>query len=163
VTGDLGTVTSPESSDARLWAAASRLPMAASTVELWSGVANDRRYRPFPRGLAAYQLFRRHVRIPVPVGELGSLLAPAGWLHHSAVERVDRLGGEVPVVVPPDGAAFVIRLPVSEDGTVPVLGLYLAVDRVIGAARLRDALSTAATEPATDRATVLDISLFPVD
>jgi hypothetical protein len=172
VTGDVDAVSSPESSDARLWAAASRLPTAASTVELWTGVANDRRYRPFHRGLAAYQLFRRHVRVPVPVGELRSLLAGAGWLRDTAIERVRAMGGEVPVPVPPDGVVFVVRLPASDDETVPALGLYLALDRAIDAGRLRDSLMAAGPDPAADRAaappdpaagraTVVGVAVFP--
>jgi hypothetical protein len=151
----------PRSDDAAVLRAVSRITSGHSSATLWTQVANDPKYRPFHRAVAVYELFKRHVAKPMALKQLARLLDGAPWLLEAAIEKIEVMGGEIPVHIPDHGAGFVVRLPMDSAMTYPAVGMYLALDSTIDADRLRDALMSRITEPPIGQIRIVDFSLFP--
>jgi hypothetical protein len=137
--------------------------IAASGVPatVWTDVANDPSYRPFHRALAVYELFNRHLARPATLEHVAFLLAGGRWLLDAAIDKVELMGGEVPVQVPIGGAAFVIRLAKDAAAVRPEVGIYLALDRALDARLLRDALMSRATDASVGQVRIVDFAVFP--
>jgi len=150
----------PKSDDDAIVRAISRMPDGSVPASLWTQVANDPSYRPFHRAVAAYELFRRHVT-PVTLEQIARLLAGGRWLLDAEIEKIELMGGEIPVRVPTSGTAFIIRLPNDPTTTYPDVGMYLALDRDLDATLLRDALMSRPTDPSVGQIHIVDFALFP--
>lgn len=149
----------PAADAASVLAAVTRVP-AGEPASLWSGVANDAVFPVFHRSLAAWQLIKRHLPPGIELRAAAALLAGAGWLDSAELEKIELLGGEIPVVVPEQGAAFILRLPRGA-AEVPELGAYLALDQDTDAATLRAALQARPTQKALEGARLTGVALFP--
>jgi hypothetical protein len=149
------------SDDTAVLRATARIPAGGAPAHLWTDVANDPEYRPFHRAVAVYELLKRQFAVGATLGELSSLLAGGGWLLDAAIEKVTTMGGEIPLAIPPLGAAFVIRMPIDAGTAHPEIGAYLTVDRDLDAGELRDALMSRSTEPAVVQTRLGDLALFP--
>ena len=77
------------------------------------------------------------------------------------IEKIELMGGEIPVRVPAGGTAFVIRLPKDPTAAHPEVGIYLTLDRALDAKLLRDALMSKATDPSVGQIHMVDFALFP--
>jgi hypothetical protein len=148
------------SDDGALARAVARLTADEATPQLWTDVANDPRYRRSHRNLAVRELFRRHMARPSSLGQAASLLAGGSWLGDAIVEKIEVMGGEALVAIPPGGAGFVIRLPGDAAGDVPSSGFYLALDVDLDAASLRDVLMSRNRDPALGRIQIADFAWF---
>jgi len=151
----------PGSDDDTVLHAISQMANGSITPSLWTKVANDTSYRPFHRAAAVHELFRRHVSEPVTLRDLALLLDGGRWLIEAVIERIEVMAGEIPVRVPAGGAAFIIRLPQDAAMSSPEAGMYLALDRVIDAGQLREALMSEVTDGSVRQIRVVDITLFP--
>jgi len=149
------------SDDDTVLRAVSRLSTADAPGTLWTQVANDGSYRPFHRAVAVHELFKRHVVPPMTLRQLASLLDGGRWLVSAVIERIESMGGEIPVRVPAGGSAYVIRLPKTPATGGPEVGVYLALDRAIDAELLRDALMSGATDPSVGEVRIVDLHLYP--
>jgi hypothetical protein len=145
---------------AAVLSAATRVP-ANAPASLWSDVANDASFPVAHRSVAAWQLLKRHVRPGMPLRDAAALLAGARWLDGADLEKIESLGGELPVVIPEHGAAFMLRLPHGTPGELPDLGAYLAIDQDTDAGTLRAALQSHAAGAALGNARLSGIALFP--
>jgi hypothetical protein len=154
-------VKDPDSDDDTLLRAISRMTTEEAPVALWTGVANDPSYRPFQRALAIRELFRRHVSRSMTLEQIASILGGAEWLPDAAVERIDSIAGEVPVRVPADGAAFVVRLAEDPARTSLKMGFYLALDQLVEPALLRDALRARPGGKSVGGVRMVDFAFFP--
>jgi hypothetical protein len=132
-----------------------------ASITLWTEVANDPSYRPFHRAVAVHELFKRHVGKPVPLKQIALLLAGGCWLVDAAVEKIESMGGEIPLRIPVGGAAFVVRLPEDSAAANPKFAIYLALGRALDPNVLRDALMSMATDPSVGETRIMDFALFP--
>jgi hypothetical protein len=151
----------PGSDDDEVLRAISRMTTGDVPATVWTEVANDPSYRPFHRAVAVQELFKRQVRRPMTLDQVAVLLAGGRWLLDASIEKVESMGGEIPVRVPAGGAAFVLRLPRDPGATRPELGIYLALDRPLDAEPLRDALLSRATDPSVGQIRIVDLAVFP--
>jgi hypothetical protein len=158
---DSSTFLDPTSDDDAILRAVARMTGDRVPAGLWAHVANDPAYRPFHRAVAVYELFQRHVATPATLEQIARLLDGGGWLRNAALEKIESMGGEAPVLVPAGGAAFVIRLPHDPTAARPEIGVYLALDRDLDATSLRDALMSKPTDPSAGQIRIVDFSLFP--
>ena len=156
------TFRNPKSDDGTVLRTAAQITPGGAPAQMWADVANDSSYRMFHRAVAAYELFKRHLERPSTLEQTASLLAGGRWLHDAVIEKVETMGGEVPVEVPADGAAFVIRFPKDPAAPHPEVGFYLAVDRNLEAMPLRDALMSRTNDPSLGQIHIVDFALFPV-
>ena len=151
----------PNTDDEAILRAVAQLSAAETPASLWSGVANNQSFRPFHRAVAVRELFRQHVRRSMTLGRVAALLAGGCWLTDAWIERIELVGGEALIPLPVAGAAFVIRLARMPSAREWKLGLYLAVDELIDAETLRDALMSKAANRAVAQIRVLDLAVFP--
>jgi hypothetical protein len=158
---DARSFRDPGSDDGQVLRAISRMTGLDVPAAVWTEVADDPACRPFHRAVAVQELFKREVRPPVTLDQVAALLAGGRWLPDASIEKVTSMGGELPVRVPPGGAAFVLRLPGDPAATRPERGIYLALDRSLDAELFRDALRSRATDPSVGRARVVDLAVFP--
>jgi hypothetical protein len=93
-------------------------------AKLWAIVANSDRYPDVRRRRAILQLFDRHLRPGMTVGQLSKLLADASWLKRENVSVVRELGGKIPIRIVPGETVSVLmpKLPPSDAS-----GVYLRV------------------------------------
>jgi hypothetical protein len=153
-------VKDPAADAASVLAALARVP-AGEPPSLWAGVANDAAFPAFHRSVAAWQLLQRHVPSGTSLRDAAALLAGAGWLDGAELEKIEMLGGELPVAIPEGGAAFILRLPRGPAAEVPDLGAYLALDRDADAATLRAALQGRPAGQALAGARLTGVAMFP--
>ena len=106
------------------------------------------------RHAAGRELLKRHLAKGSTLGQLASSLSGAPWLAATRVEKVEALGGELPVAIPAGGAVFVVRLDADS-------GVYLALDRDLEPSELRDVLMSKNRDGALARIRLLDFSFFP--
>ena len=158
---DIEVFQDPGSSDEALLRCIGRIPPGGAPASLWSGVANDPACRPFHRSLAVYELMRRHLPRPATLAQAALLFAGAAWLAAASIEKIEVMGGEIPVAIPEGGAAFVLRLPREPSAAHPDLGAYLALDQDLDAAALRRGLELGAADPGLAGVTIRDFALFP--
>jgi hypothetical protein len=151
----------PMADDGEVLRAISQMTTSAAPVTLWIQVANDPSYRPFHRATAVHELFKGHIVKPITLKQIALLLAGGRWLLEAIVEKIESLGGEIPIEVPAGGAAFVIRLPRDPEMVYPEIGIYLALDRDLDAELLRDALMSRATNLSVGQISIVDFALFP--
>jgi hypothetical protein len=145
---------------ASVLAAVAHVP-AGAPASLWSDVANDAGFAVFHRSLAAWQLVKRHLPPGIALGDAAQQLAGATWLDGAGLEKITAITGEIPVVVPPHGAAFILRLPRGSAAEIPDLGAYLALDRDTDVATLRAALQARPDGAALTGAHLTGVALFP--
>ncbi len=158
---DSSTFLDPRSDDAAVLRAISRMTAGSVPVSLWTQVANDPSYRPFHRAVAVRELFKRHVVTPMTLEQTARLLAGGLWLLDAEIEKIELMGGEIPVRVPIGGTAFIIRLPSDPTAAHPDLGMYLALDGDLDATLLRDALMSRPVDPSVGQIRIVDFALFP--
>jgi hypothetical protein len=151
----------PKSSRDAVLHAISQITPDVADADLWVRVANDPSYQPFHRAVAVYELFQRHVRKSMTLQQMASLFAGCQWLQDAFVERIELMGGEVPVQIPDGGEGIVIRLSKHSAATDPKVGVYLALDRRLEPNTLRDALMSRATAPSILETRIMDFALFP--
>lgn len=151
----------PRSDDEAVIHALAQMSASGVPAALLTRVANDPSYRPFHRAAAVHELFKRHVERLATLRELASILAGGNWLVDAVIEKIESMGGEIPLEVPIAGAAFVIRLPREPEAVYPEVGVYLALDRPLDVTMLRDALMSRATDPSVGRIRIVDFALFP--
>lgn len=145
---------------AAVLAAVERVP-AGAPASLWTDVANDTGFPVFHRSLAAWQLVKRHVSPGIALGDAAKRLMGATWLDGAGLEKITAITGELPVVVPPHGAAFILRLPRGSAAEIPDLGAYLALDRDTDVATLRAALQSRPDGAALAGAHLTGVAVFP--
>jgi hypothetical protein len=126
---------------------------------LWTQVANDPLYRPFHRAVAVHELFKRYVATPITLEQI-ALLTHGRWLLDAVIEKVELMGGEIPVQIPPGGAGFVIRLPKDPVAAYPEFGIYLALNLAIDAELLRNALLSHADQ-SVGQIRIVDFAFSP--
>ncbi|MBS1911263.1 MAG: hypothetical protein JST22_04700 [Bacteroidetes bacterium] len=161
VNGDIATIHDRGASEGAFLEAVSRIPAGRVPSAFWSDIANDRSYRMFRSDVAVFELFRRHQARPSTLGRTAALLAGGRWLADAVIEKIVNLGGEIPVVVPEGGVAFIIRLPNDQQTPHRDMVIYLALDHDIDAAPLRDALMGRSANPSINGITITDFSLYP--
>lgn len=161
MTSNMTAFRDPNSDDETVLRAASQIGLGSVPAQFWSDIANSSSHRAFHRAVAAYELFRRHLGRPSTLKQAATLLAGGRWLQDAVIEKIETLGGEIPVVVPAGGAAFVIRFPKDEVPPLSEMGIYLAVERNLDPRLLRDALMSKANDPSLDQTRILDFALFP--
>lgn len=150
----------PAADAASVVAAVGHVP-ASEPASLWSDVANHAGFPAFHRSLAAWQLIKRYVPPGTSVRAAAARLSGATWLESAELEKITAITGEIPVVIPEHGAAFVVRLPRGSAGEVPDLGAYLALDRDTDAAMLRAALTSQPTGASLAVARITGVAMFP--
>lgn len=113
------------------------------------------------RNAAVQELFARHVRPGSTLADVAALLGGARWIDDARIEKIGVMAGEIPVPIPPDGAAFVVRLPDDATNTLSERGIYLSVDRDISANDLRDALGGTWRDPSLRDVRIAGVAPFP--
>lgn len=151
----------PKSDDDAVLRAASQLASLGVAARLWADVANDPSYRAFHRNVAIYELLKRHLVRRSTLDEAASLLAGGRWLLDAVIEKIEAMGGEIPVKVPAAGAAFIIRFPKDPAASHPDVGIYVALDRNLDAALLRGALMSQSDDARLGKTRIVDFALFP--
>jgi hypothetical protein len=150
----------PAADAASVLSAVGHVP-ASEPASLWSDVANHAGFPAFHRSLAAWQLIKRHVPPGTSLGDATTRLAGASWLDGAELEKITAITGELPVVIPEHGAAFVVRLPRGSASEVPDLGVYLALDQDTDGATLRAALTGRPAGAALAGAHITGVAMFP--
>ncbi|MGC2636021.1 MAG: hypothetical protein WA294_02510 [Acidobacteriaceae bacterium] len=107
-------------------AAIGRLGKATEPASFWLDIVKDETYSAGHRARALCLLFRRHVPVPVKVGDLAALLGRPGWLHAGTVQAVKHLKGEIPVEWNPGETVLAVRLDAARSEAGPVLYLRLS-------------------------------------
>ncbi|HVZ39417.1 MAG TPA: hypothetical protein VHI13_09080 [Candidatus Kapabacteria bacterium] len=161
VNGDIATIHDRRASEGAFLEAVSRIPAGRVPSTFWSDIANDRSYRTFRSDVAVFELFRRHQARPSTLGQTAALLAGGGWLADAVIEKIVNLGGEIPVVVPDGGVAFIIRLANDQQAPHHDMVIYIALDHDMDAVPLRDALMGRSAEPSTNGIMITDFALYP--
>jgi hypothetical protein len=103
-----------------------RIRLTAPTKDeaaVWARVANSKKYSDVRRRRAVLQLFDRHVRPGMTLGDVAVLLAKPSWLKQESMKVSEWVGGESIVVAllqlpPDDGSAVSWRIepgPMTED------------------------------------------------
>lgn len=151
-----------QSTGGALLRAVAQIPHDAP-ARLWADVANDPSYPTLHRNVAAYELFKRHLVKPSTLEQTASLLAGGLWLTDTAIEKIEAMGGEIPVRVPDVGSAFMIRFLPDPTASHPEIGLYLALDRDLTPTLLRDLLLGRTADPQLGQVHIVDFALFPED
>jgi hypothetical protein len=113
-------------SESDLKAAISKLGDVTEPASFWVSIANDPTYSPAHRAIAICQLFKRHAREPMQLGDLAKLLNDPDWIHPGTVTAVDHLKGELPVEWNLGETVLAIRLFPGEVEAPPVLYLRLS-------------------------------------
>lgn len=155
----IAAVTDRAANTATVRAASERVA-AGAPASVWSSVANDAGFPTAHRSIAAWQLLKRHVAGGAALRDVSAVLVGASWLDGAELEKIEAMGGELPVVVPEGGAAFVLRLGRGDGDELPDLGAYVALDRDSDAVGLRAALQ-GKPAVALDGAHVAGIAMFP--
>ena len=148
------------SEDAAVLRSAAELKGAGAPVHVWTRVANSPSYRPFHRAVAIQQLIKRHVAKAVTLDQAAGILGGGNWLMEAEVEKIEEIGGEIPVRIPTGGRAYVIRFPSGASETHLEVGAYLALNRDLDTHILRDGLSGAIDDYAR-QTQIVDIAVFP--
>lgn len=161
MSADEKVLRDPKSDDEAVARAAARMADGGAPASFWASVADDARPRPFQRALAIRHLFERHVPKGSTLKQCAALLAGARWLSGAPVEKVERMGGELPVRVHAGGSAFVIRLPRGSGSGEAEAGLYLSLDTDIEAEALRAALMSKSNSWLSNDVCVTDFAFFP--
>lgn len=130
-------------------------PPTDEEAKLLRQIANSNTQSDIRRRRAVLQLFDRHVRTGMRVGELGGLLANPSWLKKENVVEVRVVAGLLPVRIVPGETIFVIvpRLPPEDKST----GVYLRVEGSASPESLYDALLGKKTKAATARISTIAI------
>lgn len=154
------TMKDPTADAASVLSAVAHVP-ANQPSSLWSDVANDAAFPAFHRSIAAWQLIKRHVTPGIALGEAAPRLAGTTWLDGAELEKITVLGGELPVVIPEGGSAFIVRLPRGSAGQVPDLGAYLALDHDTDVATLRAAMASRPAGAGLAGTRITGVAMFP--
>jgi hypothetical protein len=142
---------------------AARMIAPETPPSTWRDVANDPAYRPFQRGVAVYGLLKWHLPRPVVLEQAATLLKGAPWLKNARVEKIVVMGGEIPVVVPEGGSAFVIHLEKEPGKDQPDIGFYLALNNDLSADDLCRMVMGEAGKRFLGEVMITDWYLFPED
>jgi hypothetical protein len=87
------------------------------------------------------------------VGELGALIDAPSWLSEADVERIDVVGGTIPISWAPDGTVAVIALPSGSEF------VYFSVEEDLSAAELAAGLRGEAGSEATGAAVLRQVAV----
>lgn len=160
----LATIADPTISQEALIKALRQLGPATEPASFWTKIANSTEYSPDQRRRAVFELFERHVRPGITVGQLADLLDQPTWLDDADVSVVDRLGGKIPVAWNPQDTIFVIAVfPGLPDGRYAHWAIYLRVSGKVDRESFVRAIQGEATSDAVRGAKVIEYGLSPPD
>ena len=152
----------PHSSNSALLRAAAKISSGVP-ASLWNNVANNPACRAFQRSVAVFVLLQRHLTRPATLAQAAILLEGGFWLNDAQVEKVEVMGGEIPVVIPEGGSAFVIHFMKDLGADQPDIGVYLALDHDLNVSQLRRSLMLRIPDPESAKVMITDFYLFPED
>jgi hypothetical protein len=121
----LATISRPRATDKDLSLEISQLGAVTESPDFWVKIANDAKFSDLHRSRCVMQLFKRHVKPDMTLGEVAKLLSGAKWLHgNEHIVHFIVLGGFVPVEWPSEGSLFSIGLNQQDPDLVVYLSFY---------------------------------------
>jgi len=123
----LATISDPQTSESQLLECIRRLRRVNEPATFWVKIVNDPKYSPRHRAFCLLELFRRHVKPGMSLGEVSEVLRGAPWLHEEQAGRFYWLSGYLPVFGDCSTDSLFALRAVEPDKTRGIDAVYITV------------------------------------